>query len=115
MKNIKTIIATILLGTLSLGVQAGWYCEAQSYSGSGWGSAYYRNDAARLALNYCAEYTYYNDVCYVTSCYATRGAGDDKSGEVSGLDVADRKSLIDSIDAKSFTKDEMKQGEKKKN
>jgi len=113
MKNIKAIAATVLLGTLSLGAQAGWYCEAQSYSGSGWGSAFYRSQAANLALGYCAANTPYNQTCYITGCNVTRGAGDDKGGEVSGQDSADRKSLIESIDTKSFTKEEMKQGEKK--
>lgn len=113
MKKLKTIASAILLGTLSLGAQAGWYCEAQSYSGSGWGSAQHQNQAARLALRYCADHTPYNEVCYITSCYVTRGSGDEKSGDVSGQDSVDRKSLIESIDTKSFMEDEMMQGKKK--
>ncbi|MFT5716464.1 MAG: hypothetical protein ACI9T7_000640 [Oleiphilaceae bacterium] len=113
MNTIKVIVSSLTLVLFSMGAQASWYCEADSHSARGWGSAHSRSQASDIALRECAIRTPYDEVCYITRCNRTRGVSDDKGGELTTQDTPDRTSLLESIDTKSIEKDEMKQGEKK--
>lgn len=110
MRILKATSAALFIGMFSSAAQAGWYCEAESYSASGWGSSSSRSTAVNRALHECSIRTPSNQVCYLTRCNRTRGAGDEVSGEISGADPEDRKSIIDSIDADKVVKEETLQG-----
>ncbi|OUR94812.1 hypothetical protein A9Q84_17025 [Halobacteriovorax marinus] len=67
MENVETLEQMLKTGNKFYG---GWECEAQAMDGAGGvGQARSRAQAARMAVNFCRNYSYEPYSCRVFSCY----------------------------------------------
>lgn len=81
MKKVKALFFFAAVAAAPL-AQAGWYCEAASWSAYGWGSSGSYNGARNRALSECAVRTPSTQYCYITNCSVLRGESKDEGGVV---------------------------------